>query len=69
MEWFLRIGVIAIVIVCIALFQPNIICPNCKKTQPKFRIPKNLKQTLWGGWICSNCGCEINRKGKQINKT
>ena len=30
------------------------------------RIPANLRQTLWGGWTCSNCGTESDKWGKPI---
>jgi transposase len=25
-----------------------------------------LKQALWGGWTCPNCGCEVDRQGNAI---
>ena len=33
-------------------------CPDCGAEQPKIRKPKNLRQVLWGGNTCENCGCE-----------
>ena len=41
-------------------------CPNCGKTQPKFRIPKGIKEVMWGGWTCQNCGCKIDKYGQRI---
>ena len=31
-------------------------CPKCGEEMPKIRTPKNLRQTLWGGWSCNECG-------------
>ena len=50
-----------------ALFQKPVKCPNCGTIQPKARKPKNRKQTLWGGWTCNKCGCEIDAKGKMVD--
>ena len=27
-----------------------------------------LRQLMWGGWTCSNCGTEIDRHGKAIDQ-
>jgi hypothetical protein len=43
-------------------------CPKCDQVQPKVRKPKNIRQVLWGGNTCSNCGCEMNRFGREITK-
>ena len=56
-----------------ALLRPPINCPECGKALPKFRIPKTIKQALWGGalWgggVCPNCGTEIDRKGRRVSK-
>lgn len=39
-------------------------CPNCDYVLPRIRVPKSLKQILWGGWTCSNCGQETDKWGK-----
>ena len=44
------------------------LCPKCHLKLPIFRIATNLNQMLQGGWTCPNCGCEVNRKGKDITK-
>ena len=41
-------------------------CPQCNKQAPKIRTPKNLRQLLWGGWTCSECGCKMDKWGKSI---
>jgi hypothetical protein len=47
--------------------NPTILCPCCKLPLPAKRKPTSLSQTLWGGWTCSNCGCEIDKDGKMLN--
>jgi len=44
---------------------PN--CPKCGEKVPAVRTPTSTNQTLWDGWTCSNCGCEIDKWGKEIN--
>ena len=44
---------------------PN--CPDCDVKAPFVRTPTSIRQALWGGWTCSNCGCELDKWGKEIN--
>jgi hypothetical protein len=44
----------------------TVICPECQKEQPFYRLPSSLKQTLWGGYTCE-CGCEIDKYGNIID--
>jgi len=44
----------------------RITCPNCKKPLPFVRVPKNLRQTLWGGSTCPHCGTEVDKWGREI---
>ena len=48
----------------INLRLPN--CPECDQKAPAFRNPTSIKQALWGGWTCSNCGCEMDKWGKEV---
>ena len=41
-------------------------CPNCGTAVPQFRHPTSWRQALWGGWTCSDCGTEMDRKGKEL---
>jgi len=41
-------------------------CPKCRTEQPLFRLPKGVKEALWGGWTCENCGCKMDKNGKEI---
>lgn len=38
-------------------------CPKCGAALPRFRMPSNSRQALWGGWSCPQCGCKIDRRG------
>jgi predicted RNA-binding Zn-ribbon protein involved in translation (DUF1610 family) len=48
------------------LVTPN--CPTCGTRQPAVRTPISLRQTLLGGWTCANCGTEIDRHGKALER-
>ena len=41
-------------------------CPECDEPMPAVRVPKNLSQMLWGGWTCSECGCEVDKWGRRV---
>ncbi len=41
-------------------------CPECGESMPPVRVPKNMNQMLWGGWTCSECGCEVDKWGKKV---
>lgn len=41
-------------------------CPNCNSAQPYLRTPKNLRQALWGGYTCKECGCEMDSDGMAL---
>lgn len=41
-------------------------CPQCGAQQPVFRVPKDWRQLLFGGWTCKKCGCRMDRTGKKI---
>jgi hypothetical protein len=44
-------------------------CPACGFPMPQVRRPKSLRQALWGGWTCANCGCEMDKWGRLITRT
>jgi hypothetical protein len=29
------------------------------------RVPKGMEETLWGGWTCPNCGCKVDKYGRE----
>ena len=53
-------------VLLIAILQKPKKCPECGEALPKYRKPKNHRQTLWGGWTCEEYGCEIDRTGRKI---
>lgn len=62
---------IVVLIVLVGVFLYNAFkprhCSKCHAEMPVVRMPKNMRQALWGGWTCSNCGCELDRKGREIS--
>jgi hypothetical protein len=48
-----------------ALLMPAKGCPECDAPLPKFGR-KHARPGFWGGWICPECGCEIDRKGNKV---
>jgi hypothetical protein len=59
----------SLVVLLIGLLMPARVCPNCGAVQPKPRQPRTLKQALWGGYTCANCGCEIDRNGRKTRSS
>jgi hypothetical protein len=43
-------------------------CPECGEPAPVVRAPENLRQTLWGGCTCANCGLEYDKWGRSVGK-
>jgi transcription elongation factor Elf1 len=41
-------------------------CPKCEKSLLVIRKPTSVKQFMWGGWTCNNCGCQIDKWGEEI---
>ena len=41
-------------------------CPRCGEPLPAVRKPKNRRQMLWGGCTCEECGCEIDKWGREL---
>jgi hypothetical protein len=40
-------------------------CPRCGTPQPAIRKPASGQEMMWGGWTCANCGCHIDKYGKE----
>ncbi len=55
-------------VLIMALVMPRRKCPDCGQLFPRFRKPANRGQALWGGYTCVKCGCEVDRKGRKIEK-
>jgi hypothetical protein len=44
-------------------FKP-VSCPRCRAPLRSLRIPRTLRQMLWGGATCPKCGCEVDKWGR-----
>jgi hypothetical protein len=55
------LGVIVAQILC----RPRQSCPDCKAQLPRISW-NNVRSFWWGGWICPNCHCEIDRNGQKM---
>jgi hypothetical protein len=55
-----------LVVLLVGLLKMSPKCPNCGEPMPRFRKPANRRQFLWGGWTCTKCGCEMDRRGRRI---
>jgi hypothetical protein len=53
-------------VLVLGLVSPRRTCPDCGEQFPRYRKPANRRQTLWGGWTCARCGCEVDRRGRKI---
>jgi hypothetical protein len=60
------IGGLAVVVVGLAL--PRRKCPNCGEQFPRWRVPASGRQALWGGGTCAKCGCEVDRRGRKVER-
>lgn len=43
-------------------------CPKCGTDVPAFRRPTSFQQALLGGWTCSECGTEMDRRGNATGR-
>jgi len=44
----------------------SVSCPRCSKPFPTIREPQNVRQALWGGWTCTQCGAEVDKWGREL---
>ena len=40
-------------------------CPRCGAALPKVRWPATVREALLGGGTCLQCGCKVDRRGKE----
>jgi hypothetical protein len=43
-------------------------CPGCHRLHGQIRNPRNVRQMLWGGFTCSQCGVEVDKWNRLISK-
>ncbi len=41
-------------------------CPRCGTRLPAIRKPTSMQEMLWGGTTCRQCGCKIDKYGREI---
>lgn len=41
-------------------------CPRCGTQLPMIRKPASASEMMWGGWTCPQCGCKIDKYGREI---
>jgi hypothetical protein len=41
-------------------------CPRCGAEFSRVRVPRTMRQALWGGRTCAACGCETDKWGREI---
>ncbi len=55
---------VVVVFLLLTMRPLNPDCPGCGKPLPTLRKPTSLRQLLFGGWTCGECGCEVTGRGK-----
>ncbi len=45
--------------------RPRLSCPACGAPVPRLRVPRSLRQALFGGARCTSCGCKVDRVGRR----
>jgi len=48
-------------------FDP-VSCPRCSTPLPRLRDPQNIRQAMWGGGTCAECGTEVDKWGREVNR-
>jgi hypothetical protein len=43
-------------------------CPECTTPLPRSGGSQTKRQGGRAGWICANCGCESDRRGRLVNR-
>ena len=41
-------------------------CRHCHAAMPVVRVPTNVRQMMWGGWTCPECGLEVDKWGEPV---
>jgi hypothetical protein len=42
-------------------------CRQCGTAAPVVRKPANMRQAMWGGWTCAECGLELDKWGHPVD--
>jgi len=46
----------------------RVCCPECGMPAPAVRMPQNMREALWGGHTCANCGLEFDKWGRPVHE-
>ena len=41
-------------------------CPHCDTPTLRVRIPRSLREFMWGGWTCGACGTRVDKWGREL---
>jgi hypothetical protein len=41
-------------------------CPRCDTKPSGIRMPRSLREVLWGGWTCPKCGARIDKWWQEL---
>jgi hypothetical protein len=72
--FFLAISIAAAVWLLLAIYEsiwginlasPS--CPECGSELDAITEPTSIRQLIWGGWTCRDCGCELDKWGWPIS--
>jgi hypothetical protein len=44
------------------------LCPRCRAAMPAIRGPEVNGAVVVGGSTCHNCGCEVDKWGREVSK-
>ena len=42
-------------------------CPGCRKLHGQLRAPRSMRQAMWGGYTCDQCGFEVDKWNRPIS--
>jgi hypothetical protein len=45
-----------------------VVCPFCGTPLRQIRLPRTMRQALWGGWTCARCGNEVDKHGHPVRR-
>ncbi len=46
----------------------RVACPCCAADLPRLRRPRSFRQAMWGGYTCADCGCEVDKWGREVER-
>ncbi len=63
------VGFTVLALVLVNAFWPRADCAVCGAPMPKwFYRKKSVREVLWGGWTCSQCGARLDWRGRRLEQ-